>query len=347
MVGVGRLRFGVVALAAAALLAAGCGEGADDTNVVTTSAVGAVLADAVEAPVYRVSTSATRTLKIPAMEIDSGNEMDDLVTTVVATISPDRQHFVISVGLPSGSQIVGDDDITLEIWSDGERLVMDTRDYQRLLDVGPGIELGPLEPGLFFLDTASIGSTDPELLNALVGIPTPALEDLAENLPEALNTIDQTSDNPLVYVGSTTVARLLDARGVDVAVAARSAVAGMSLILAVDVDELSELLVEAYDAADAEVVIELDDQGLLSVLSTREDLSGVFSTLLEKEGLFSELTDQERQEATEALGDAELFLETRSVYEADPELEVPLPPATTEDRTDEWREFLISAGFDG
>ena len=102
MVGVGRLRFGVVALAAAALLAAGCGEGADDTNVVTTSAVGAVLADAVEAPVYRVSTSATQTLKIPAMDIDSGNELDDLVTTVVATISPDRQHFVISVGLPLG-----------------------------------------------------------------------------------------------------------------------------------------------------------------------------------------------------------------------------------------------------
>ena len=347
VVGVGRLRFGLAALAAAALLAAGCGEAADDANVVTTSAVGAVLAAAVEAPVYRVTTSATETLKLPSMGVDPGNEMDNLVLTVVSTISPDRQHFVIRVQLPSGSQIGGDDDIETEVWSDSERVVMDTRDYQRLLDVGPGIELGPLEPGLFSVDTASIGSSNAELLGALVGTPTPSLEDLAENLPAALNTIDQTSENPRTYVGSTTVARLLGAQGADVAGAARSAAAGMSLLLAVSVDELSELLVEVYDAAPAEVVIELDDQGRLSDLSTRQDLSGTFSALSEAEGLFSEMTDQERQEEAEALEDAELILETRSVYEADPELEVPLPPATTEDRTDEWREFLIGAGFDG
>ena len=346
VVSVGRLRFGLAALAAAALLAAGCGEGADDTNVVTTSAVGAVLAAAVEAPVYRVSTSGTQMLKLPSMGPGSQNEMDIPVPTVVATISPERQHVVMRVALLSVPQNGGGDAIEFEIWSDGERLVMDTRGYQRLLDDRPGIELGPLEPGLFFVDKASMGSSDPELLSALAGPSAQSLEDLAENLPAALNTIDQMSENPVTYVGSTTVARLIDAQGGDVAVAVRSTAAAMSLLLAVSVGELTELLVEAYGAAPAEVVIELDDQGRLSVLSTRQDLSGVFTALSEAENFLVEMTDQERQEETEALEDAEFILETRAVYEVDTDLEVPLPPATTEDRTDEWREFLISAGFD-
>lgn len=92
-------------------------------------------------------------------------------------------------------------------------------------------------------------------------------------------------------------------------------------------------------------MIELDDQGLLSVLSTRDYLSGVFTAVLESESLVAGATDQEMREAQEALEGAEFILETRSVYETDLELEVPLPPAATEDRTDEWREFLINAGF--
>ena len=343
---VGRLRFGLAALAAAALLAAGCGERADDANVITTSAVGAVLAGAVEAPVYRVSTSGTQTLKLHPMGIGSQDEMDILVPTVVATISPERQHMVMNVALTSAPQNAGVDAVEFEMWSDGERLVMDTRDYQRLLDDRPGIELGPLEPGLFFIDTASVGSSDTELLSALVGPSAQSLEDLTENLPEALNTIDQTSENPVTYVGSTTAAGLIDAQGGDVAVAVRSTIAAISLVRTVSVDELTELLVEAYGAAPAEVVIELDDQGRLSVLSTRQDLSGTLTALLEAESYLAEMTDQERQDEVEALEGAELIVETRSVYEADTELEVQLPPATTEDRTDEWREFLTDAGFD-
>ena len=120
----------------------------------------------------------------------------------------------------------------------------------------------------------------------------------------------------------------------------------MALASPVDVDELTELFAEVYGTAAAEVVIELDDQGLLSVLSTREDMSGLFSAVLEAESLAAGTTDQEWQEAQEALEGAELILETRSVYETGAELEVPLPPAATEDRTDAWREFLINAGFD-
>ncbi|MCY3651023.1 MAG: hypothetical protein OXG40_14865 [Acidimicrobiaceae bacterium] len=340
------MRFGLLALAVVALLAAGCGEADDDAGVITTSAVSAALADTVEVPVYQATTSATTLLTMPAMGADADPQPTGVSPTVVATVAHDRQHFFISIALPPGAQIAGGDAIEFEMWSDSERLVMDTRDYQRLVDAAPGTELGPLEPGLFFVDLAAIGSSHPGLLGALVGVSLPSLRDLADNLPAALDTIEQISEDPPIFVGSTTAASLIRARGADLEVAMRSTVAGMALVSPADVDELTELFTEVFSTAAAEVVIELDDQGLVSVLSTREDMSGLFTAVLEAESLAAGATDQEMREAQQALEGAELILETRSVYETDVELEVPLLPAATEDRTDEWREFLIDAGFD-
>ena len=178
------MRFGLLALAALSLLAAGCGEADDDAGVITTNAVSAALAGTVEVPVYRVTTSATTLLTMPAMGADAGPQPTGVAPTVVATVAHDRQHFFLSIALPPGTQIAGGDAIEFEMWSDSERLVMDTRDYQRLLDAAPGTELGPLEPGLFFVDQAAIGSGHPELLSALVGVSLPSLRDLARTFPQ-------------------------------------------------------------------------------------------------------------------------------------------------------------------
>ena len=343
------MRFRFLALAVLALLAAGCSGGADDADVITTDAVSVALAGTVEAPVYRVTTSSIGWLTTRGMGADADPQQMGSARTVVATVGRDREHHVHSVVPEPGSQFAGGDPIEIEIWSDGERLVMDTRDNQRLVDAVPDTDLGPLEPGLFFVDLAAMGSRHPEFLDVLMGlmgVSSPSLRDLAENLPAALDTIEQTSEDPPTYVGSTTVASLYRAQGADVADAIRTAVAAVALVAAVNIDELTELLSEAYGNAEAEVVIELDDQGLLSFLSTREDHSGIFSAMLKAESLDAIVTDRERGEAREALEGAEFIAETRSVYETDVELEIPLPPAATEDRTDEWREYLINAGFD-
>ena len=342
---VGRMRFGLAGLVAASSLVAGCSGGADDANVVTTNAVGGALAGTVEAPVYRVTTTTSLTLKFPALDIGADDGIETIEPTVIGTVSRDREHYVANIGLPQGAQIPGDS-IKVEMWSDDERLVMDLRDFERVLDAQPDIDLGPVAPGVFFIDGASVGADDPELLEALVGFSTPSLRELAENLPAALDTIEQSSDNPRTYVGSTTGASLAEARGADVSAVARSAAAGLSVLLSVSVDEVTELVVEAFETSEVEVFIEIDDQGLLKVLSTREDLSGLFSMLLDAEGLFPEMTAQEIQEARAELAGAEFIVETHSVYETDPALEVSLPPATTEDRTAQWRDFLIAAGFD-
>ena len=343
------MRFGFLALAVLALLAAGCSGGADDADVITTDAVSVALAGTVEAPVYRVTTSSIQWLTTRGMGADADPQQMGSARTVVATVGRDREYQVHSVVPEPGSQFAGGDPFKIEIWSDGERLVMDTRDHQRLVDAVPDIDdidMGPLEPGLFFVDLAALGSRHPEFLDVLVGVSSPSLRDLAENLPAALDTIEQTSEDPPTYVGSTTVASLYRAQGADVADAIRTAIAAVALVAPVNIDELTGLLSEAYNTARAEVVIELDDQGFLSVLLTREDHSGIFSAMLRAESMDAIVSDRERGEAREALEGAELIAETRSVYETDVELEIPLPPAATEDRTDEWREYLINAGFD-
>ena len=304
------------------------------------------LVGTVEAPVYRVTTSVTQFLTTRGMGADADPQQVGSARTVVATVGRDRQYEVHSTAPEPGSQFAGGDPIEIEIWRDGERLVMDTRNNQPLVDAIPDIDLGPLEPGLFFVDLAAIGSSHPKLLDVLLGFSSPSLRDLAENLPAALDTIEQVSEDPPTYVGSTTVASLSRAQGADVADGIRVAVAAIALAFPVDIDELTELLSEAFSTARAEVVIELDDQGLLSVLSTREDLSALFSAALEAASLDAIVTDQERREAQEALEGAEFIAETRSVYETDIEPEIPVPPAATEDRTHEMREFLINSGFD-
>lgn len=50
------------------------------------------------------------------------------------------------------------------------------------------------------------------------------------------------------------------------------------------------------------------------------------STLL---GAFSEMTEQDEREARAELEGAEFIVETHSVYETAPDLEVPLPPEAT------------------
>ena len=121
-------------------------------------------------------------LTLPGMGLGADPQQVGPAHTVVATVGRDRQHQVLNIALESGSQIADGDLIEVEIWRDGERLVMDARDYQPLVDAAPGTDLGPIEPGLFFVDLTAIGSSHPELLDALVGVSPPSLGDLAENL---------------------------------------------------------------------------------------------------------------------------------------------------------------------
>lgn len=335
----------VVALAAL-LLASSCGNGTEDSTVTTAGVLGAALAETAEATTYRVSLSAAQTLKLPVAGIDTATEINEQEPLMVGEVSEDHQHFVMNLG-PLLEPMLGEDlDIVIEMWVKDERLILDTQDYQQLKDQNPGAQFGPFEPGIFYVDLTDIETNNPEILAAIVGYAAPDLVELAQKLPAALIRVEQTSSDPVTFGGAITYADLLKAQGGNVETLSRSAAAGIALNSPMSVDALTELYVGFYESTEVDVVIELEDRGLLHILSTRADLSGIYSAVLLNEDLLPEMTSSERQEALEGVEGAVHILETLSTYEVDDDLEVPLPPIATEDRTQQWSEYLIGAGFE-
>ncbi len=328
---------------AVGLLAAGCGRGTDDTSVTTIGLLSAALADTAEASSYRESLSVGLQLKIAGVELSSG--LDEGSPAFVCEVSSDREYCRIDLstllesvfGFPLGEW----DDLEFEMWLDQDRIVMDTTALQPLADAEPDADMGYMEPGVFFVDLASLEAEGSELMHAVAGSSSPDLSEMAVSLPAALITIEQTSDDPPTFVGTTTSAKLIEALGGNVENEARCEAASLEMASSPeDLDELTELFIRVFETNTAEVVIELDRQGLLSVLWTTEDYSGIFAGLAESESFSAEFSEQERQEAMEIFGSAEMILATRVAYEPNADLEVPPPPPTADDRTQEWHEYL-------
>ena len=336
----------LAATVAVALLAAGCGNDTEDTGVTTIGLLSAALADTAEASSYRESLSVGMKLEILGAEISTGIDEDN--PAFVCEVTPELDHclFDMSTLLESmfGFMLEDWDDLAFEMWFDQDRIVVDTRAFQPLVDADPEVDLDLMTPGVFFVDLKALDADSPELMNAVAGSSTPDLKEMAASLPAALTEIEQTSDDPPTFVGTTTSGRLIEALGGDVEKEARCQAAQLGTEFSADLDELAELIFQVLQTNTAEVVIELDDRGLLSVLWTTEDYSGIFDALAESADFGAELSEQERQEAMEAFASAEMIVATRVAYEPDVDVEVPLPPPTTEDRTEEWREFLPECG---
>ena len=344
-------RRSLAVVVAVALLAAGCGRGTDDTGVTTIGVLSAALADTAAASSHRVSVSVGTQWKVLGEEFTTG--IDEQSPVFVCVANSEREHctFDMSKLIESlfGFSIWPDDldDLGIEMWLYQERMVVDTSAIQPLVDYGPDLDMGPLAPGVFFIDLAALeaGSSDP--MEAVSGSSTPDLREMAESLPAALITIEQTSTDPPTFVGTTTSARLDEALGGDVEADARCEAAELGTPSLTDSDELAELIAQFYETNTAEVVIELDERGLLSVLWTKQDYSGLLRIIAQYHSLDTELSEQERQEAQEAIEafeSAEFIVADRVAYESDADLEVPLPPPTAEDRTEEWLEFFPECG---
>ena len=341
-------RRGLAVLVTAGLVAAGCGGGNGDTTGSAIGGLSTALADTAEASTYRVLFYSGSTYELPAVGFKSVTDIDDQRPSFVGETSSGRQYFILDLApiLRLSLPGIGDySDLKIKIWVDDERVVMDTASIQRLADANPETDFGLFTPGLFSVDFISIKEKGPEFLAALSGSSAPDLSELAMGLSAAFWEIEQTSTSPTTYVGTATYADLLSVLGVDAAIAARFGAAGFALNQPLRVDTLTEFFVDFFENTDAEVVIELDERGLLRVFSTRADMSVLFSNMFDVEGVLSEMSEQERQQAKEVFEGAVFVLETRIVYETDVNLEVPLPPETTEDRTEQWHQFLIDAGF--
>lgn len=311
-------------------------------------AVAAAVAETAEATSYRLTQSTAQTISSTALGIDQEDVIDPDRPNITAEITPEASHFLMHVGGLLGSFAEGLGEVELEMWVDSERVVIDTTDYAQVAEANPGAALGPLEPGVAFVDLVVLNADAPELVRALTGSASPDLAVMSERLPDALTDLQRDATNPNLYRGSASYADFLAALGNDVEIIARSTAAGLALNLSIDVEALAEVYLDFYRSTSTAVTVEVDDDGLLSVLTTSADLSGIYESIFRPEsGLDLGLPPEQIDQARAAFADTVLILETRVAFEPDPDLVVEAGPATDDDRTAEWGAFLTSAGIGG
>ena len=327
---------------------AACGNGGDESTVSSTEPAGSVdLATAFEKVSsqegYRLRQSNAQTLASTALGVDTKTEIDLDAPDVVADVRGDRSHVVMDLSRVLGPMAGGVDGIALEMWTGPERIVIDSRSYQTLLDANPAAQLGPLAPGVAFIDVAALEADRPDLVAAIVGngVADPAV--LAERLPQMLDEADQIDERTVA--GTAPYASVLEAFGADVEDLARGVAAGVALNLGVDPAALTRFYVDFYERTPTAVTVRIGSDDAVERISTKTDLSGVFDAMFRSgEELGLQISEAERREAQEQFADTVWELEVVAVFESVPDLVVPEPPATTDDRTAQWVELFAGAG---
>lgn len=328
------------------LIATACG-GSDSTEQVNAgAAVSAAFDQTAEATSYVLTQSNAQTLRAEPLGIDVDTEIDPERPTVVGEFDGTNSHVVLDMGPVFGPLLGGDLDIVMEFWTSADRLVIDTQDFEQIRQVNPGAALGPMEPGVAFVDLSSAGADDEAFVAAVAGSGLPDLEQLARDLPAALEDVEQVSTDPIIYRGTLSQAEMVEAMGGDIEDVARSIAAGLALNMAVDVDDLTAFYVDFYRTVPTDVTIELDTDGRVSTITSSADLSNVYAAMFaDDSALDLGLSATELAQGRDAFEGTIWTIETRVTFELAEDLVVEAAPATDDDRTEEWRQFLVQSGL--
>lgn len=319
----------------------GCGQQADREPEAVD--IAGVFAAAGEATSYRLTTFTAQKISSSLLGVDTETEIDEDSPTTVAEVTPEASHVVVDIAAALGPAVGVDTEIGLEMWVSPARVTIDSRDYAKLKERNPGADLGPLAPGIAYIDRQSDSVDDADLLSAILGQGIPDLREVAADLPGVLEDIEQ-DGSTITGVGS--YADVLDALGQDVEQMARSVAGGLALNLGVAVDELTDFYVEYYESTQAAVTVEVDAEGSLSALGFTVDLGGIFSRILEEPDLFTDRpSEEELADARDMASDSEWEITVLQRYELDDDLVVDDAPPTDDDRTDQWVTFLKNSGF--
>lgn len=337
---------GVFGAAAIMLSLVACGGGsreAHDTEPVKAIGLDEALSATAAASGHRISQSTGQVLSVAPLGLDSRTELDEDHPSVVTEATGDLSHLRVDLSSVFGP-LLGDNppSIGFDIWVSPDRMVVDSTDYAAILDINPNAELGPMAPGVAFVDLDAVRDDAPDLVAALVGQGIPDLQELADRLPRALDDVEQRGTT---FTGTASYTDLLTAMGTDPEVVARSAAAGVALNLDVDPDELTAFYVDYYEGTEADVTVEVGDEGVRS-LHYELDLSGLFPAIIEhSEELGIAIPDDQLTDAREAFADTVWTLEALIRFERVDDLKVEPAPDTTDDRTQQWLAFLADGGF--
>lgn len=340
-----RRPLGAVIALLVAIAAVGACSGGDGGEKVSTNAGAAGLSQAfagsANATSYRITQFMGADVQIGPLGVNEKTEIDLGRPSLVGSISAGRSHVRVDIGMLLEALGQEPEDLFVDMWFDDHRAVIDTRAFELIEDQNPGATLGPFAPGVAYVDLDRMAAESPDLVSALVGSGLVDLSALAEHLPAALEDVEQDSDGN--YHGTASYAVVVEAMGGDIDDIARSAAAGVAQNLRMDPVRLARVYADGYRSAESEVVVEVED-GAVSVIRMVTDLSDIFGRIASREsGLLDGMSDGQVREVADAFAGSRMVVSLRIEFEVDPELQVPEPPATDDDRTELWADMLKAA----
>ncbi len=282
---------------------------------------------------YRISTSQGQVLQVPGLGVDQVIELDRTAPAIVAEVDADGE----TVSLVDVGALFGGGDLGFEVglitWQDDGELIVDTSDYERLVEFDPTLETSPFRPGMFRvdLDTARSSGVD-NIVELIVGSGVVDPASLAVALQAALGTAEVVDGEADTFDISTTYAEFLEATGQDLNTVARGIASGVAPSVGVDVDELSDLYVAAYREAPTRVRVTIDETGVDTI-----ELEANVSQIWE---MIPDLVAQTDPTVSEAQLDllfdgGVLRVEQFIDFDLDDSIDVVLPEGDFEDRTEE------------
>lgn len=334
----GRLAAGLLLTCA---LATGCG--GDPEEEAQTFVLDDAFAAASEATSYRTSSYTAQDLSSSLMGVDTETEIDEDNPTTTAEVSPELSHITMDLSALLGPVAGDETDLGFEMWVTPQRITLDSRDYAVLKEADPSADLGPFEPGVSFFDLDGVAADDPEIVELMLGQGVTDLRQMATDLPDVLEDVER---DGRTVTGTASYAEVMAAMGGDVEQMSRSAAGGIALNLGIDVDELTDLYVDFYEATPADVTIELDEEDSLSSVEYTADLSEIYVSIFDRPEMFDPRpSDEELAQVEDLASDTEWVITVLQRFEVDDDLAVDPAPETDDDRTDQWVAFLENAGF--
>lgn len=318
-----------------ALVAGACSSSSSSEDASPLQRVADAL-DASATPTYRVTQFSAQEFTIPAAGLDTSTDYDPSRPTVIGEFTPGGQHFLIDIGAATGlADTVGS--IEIEGWLTDDLMVMDTTQMQKLLDLNPAADLGPMKPGVGSVDLARVRAGGPELVALITGGSAAAdLADLAESLPDVLDDVEEAE--PGLFTGKAKWADVQEALGGDIDAVAAGAASGMALNLQIDAKALGQVYADFYRGLDSDVSVRVVD-GTVSSIELSADLSGIFDEIFDNADLFGGVDAADLESGRDQLAGAVLKLRTRMDFQLDDSLTLPPIPDGVEDRTDAWVAF--------
>ena len=294
---------------------------------------------------YRVETFQATTLQVRGIGLSQATTIDVDRPAVVGLIDGDRTWQRMDLTAMLGDMAAAGD-LGFDIWTDPDRMVIDTRSYVVLEELNPLADLGPFRPGVAYVDLAEVATESDDFVAAIAGGGPVSLEVVTERLIASIRELG-VSDDGRTFTGVMWYVDQIEAFGGDVDDLARSSAAGLAQVMGVDIERLTAVYTDTYRRSEATIEIHLDEASLLREIRATIDLAHLYERLGEElPALTGEtLTPAEEAQVAAMFADAVFELEQLIRFELDPAEVIPEVPAELEDRTAEWVDWMVAAGF--